>query len=153
LILHHGDIKIETKLIDALNDVNTWCSDNPDELVMLYISHFEGDNAENITKGVIQTYDYFETEDVKSLANLTVGETKKYGSRGNSSCSIVVVYDHMDENYNDTITCYGYLSYLPPSTFVCWKLDYDSYPKAMMMSYLNDTSKEGPHKDGTLHMI
>ena len=59
LVMHHGDYTIDTKLSTAFDDVDKWCIENSDELVMLYLSHFVGDGADSATYAEVDNRKYY----------------------------------------------------------------------------------------------
>jgi hypothetical protein len=40
VVFHHGSVRISVRLEQVMQEVVRWCSDNPDELVLVFFSHF-----------------------------------------------------------------------------------------------------------------
>lgn len=41
--MHHGDVTVPKKMTDALQELVTFANQNPNELIIVYISHCDGD--------------------------------------------------------------------------------------------------------------
>lgn len=50
LVFHHGDVKIGHLFSDSLNEVKDWLRTNRDELVVMLISHYDGDGCKDAVK-------------------------------------------------------------------------------------------------------
>ena len=48
MISHHGGMKVDTPMLEMMQQITQWLSipQNNDELVVLYVSHFEGEGDE-----------------------------------------------------------------------------------------------------------
>ncbi len=43
LVAHHGGVMIPYPMRTSMQEVINWCHKNPSELVIVYLSHFDGD--------------------------------------------------------------------------------------------------------------
>lgn len=117
---HHGGITIRVPMEESLHQVLNWSAENPDDLVIFYLSHFDGDGCESAVESLLQKNDVFYVKDCSALATLTYSNAKaaatksKLGRKG----ATMAIFDCTEENYDEKINCYG-------KDFVC----YDSWPQ------------------------
>ncbi len=58
VIFHHSFEPIGIKLSLALDEIDTWCMHNPNELILLYFSHYSGKGVEDATKKLMKEGGY-----------------------------------------------------------------------------------------------
>lgn len=105
LIAHHGAVSIKHAISDILTEVTQWAGQNPTELVLVYGSHCDGTNCEQMFKDALSSAQIplIEKSDV---AGLTLGTALTHGHLPKGG-SVLAVYENVEENYQPNITCYG----------------------------------------------
>jgi hypothetical protein len=112
LITHHGPVKIKVSLQDILQEVVTWKEtiDNQDELIVLYISHCEGDDScVPQTKALFNHMKISYIDDCQRFASLTYKEA--------SDMKIMGIFDCVEEQYDESVNCYGFQDH---KKFTCY---------------------------------
>jgi hypothetical protein len=118
LYAHHGPVVIYKTMRESIREIQTWNSQNPNELVILYLSHFDGDDGcKDAAIAFLASMNVSTVVDCNDLSSLTVGEAKYKSSLPNGGY-LFSISDCMEEYFDSTINCYG-------SDFVC----YDSWPE------------------------
>ena len=54
--MHHGDVTVPKKMTDALQELVTFANQNPNELIIVYISHCDGDGLVRYIVHIVRTY-------------------------------------------------------------------------------------------------
>lgn len=105
LIMHHGSIKVDHSLMDAVQEVVDWANSNTDELVLLYLSHFDGSSTcETATKDAMASLG-IHVASCTELAGLTVDGAKSLGALSGGG-HVLAMDGCVSENYDSSITCY-----------------------------------------------
>ena len=90
---------------ESVNDIRDWLAKNPDALVMLYLSHFDGDAGCEQTVASLLSSLAVASLSCGEVGGLTVAQAFAKGAQLTGG-SIVGVADCMDERYDDTVNCY-----------------------------------------------
>ena len=105
IFAHHGAVKIDRLLRDSIEDIRGWLAANTDQMVLLYLSHFDGDaNCEQTTQELVQSMGIFPIA-CADVSSITVSQAFGKGAQLVGG-SIVAVIDCMEERYDDTVNCY-----------------------------------------------
>jgi hypothetical protein len=143
VIAHHGGIKVDIEMGDAIDDVLSWSADNPNELVMFYINSCDGDaGCQDATKAVVDSKNIYSISECASLGSLTVEDIMKNAQIPENGGHVFALYDCVSQEYDSTVNCYG-------KDFTC----YDARPKDTaqipwdhMISYaMNTTAVDKSH--------
>lgn len=140
LFAHHGPVVVHTTMSSTVEEVKRWCNQNPDELVVLYITDCEGDDGcLDKTKELLSKQEVYTVSDCSQLADLTYSDAQSLGHL-KAGGSLVSVIGCTTENYDPSINCYG-------KSFVC----YDSWPEGTtdqawdpFKAYMNTTTATDP---------
>lgn len=117
IFAHHGGVKIYKPMETSVLEILAWSRQNPEDLIVLYISHFDGqDGAQAATIDLLAKLKVHTITDQSSLKRLTYGAAKKLSTHISGGYLLAVI-DCMEENYDDKINCYG-------KDYAC----YDSWP-------------------------
>jgi hypothetical protein len=136
---HHGGVTIYKLMEDTLKEIIHWTTINRGEFVILYISHYAGDDdcQENVEQLLVQ-YNIAFIKDCSQLFDFTYQQAMTLTANNR----ILGIFDCTEENYDEHINCYG-------KDFVC----YDSWPSSTtdipfknledhLLSVTNEPSKE-----------
>lgn len=156
LIMHHGDIKVDYPLTDAVQEVIDFAGSNPDELIILFLSHFDGaSTAEQDSKDALSGLGVYVAA-CAELTNLTVNGAMVLGELS-SGGHVLAMDGCVAENYDSSITCY--VSSLSESNKdqvqglfgeTCYGDDMTS--RDALYAYLDEVTSATPASDGTLSM-
>eukprot|EP00405_Crypthecodinium_cohnii_P026012 CAMPEP_0206488706 /NCGR_PEP_ID=MMETSP0324_2-20121206/42618_1 /ASSEMBLY_ACC=CAM_ASM_000836 /TAXON_ID=2866 /ORGANISM="Crypthecodinium cohnii, Strain Seligo" /LENGTH=332 /DNA_ID=CAMNT_0053967873 /DNA_START=20 /DNA_END=1018 /DNA_ORIENTATION=- len=167
LEMHHASVHIDKKFSDALTEVKAWVSQNPNELVLLYASHCDGQSDDDKKSCHSKVQQAFKDAGIyelqcNSLKDMTVELAMTSGSVGSGKGSVVGLLDcGMAENYDSSITCYGDILAeqqlikngtlsAPEASYVCYGDDSDkAFNK--FWTYMSKTVSSMP-SDGRLWM-
>jgi len=112
VLAHHGAVVIKKALQDSIADVRAWLHSSPDSLVLLYLSHVEGDSGcEETARAALDGLGVF-TMQCADVSRHTVADVYAKGQRPNlaQGGSLAAVFDCMDERFDSTVNCYtGFL--------------------------------------------
>lgn len=128
VISHHGGTKVHKLMADSITDISNWLNidSNSNELVLLYLSHFDGDITKNgdeeeqcrdASIKLLNDIGIKVITNCDTIATLTVAEAYKNSRLSTDSGSLIAVVDCMDERFDSTVNCYG-------TGYCC----YDSWP-------------------------
>eukprot|EP00600_Ochromonadales_sp_CCMP1393_P004050 CAMPEP_0174993418 /NCGR_PEP_ID=MMETSP0004_2-20121128/23062_1 /TAXON_ID=420556 /ORGANISM="Ochromonas sp., Strain CCMP1393" /LENGTH=275 /DNA_ID=CAMNT_0016247527 /DNA_START=133 /DNA_END=960 /DNA_ORIENTATION=+ len=118
LFAHHGPVVVHKTMKSSILDIMGWCSKNPEELVVLYVTSCDGDDGcMDQAKQLLEEMNVYTVSDCDDLKTLTYGKAKELG-RLSDGGSLVAVVECTNGNYDSTLNCYG-------KSFVC----YDSWPE------------------------
>lgn len=145
VLAHHGGVKVDIEMGDAIDDVLSWSVKNPEELVMFYINSCDGDEGcMAATKAVVDSKNIYSISDCSSLGTLTVDDIMKHSQINDPANGghVFALYDCVAEEYDSTTNCYS-------KDFTC----YDARPKNTaqipwdhMISYaMNTTAADKSH--------
>lgn len=137
---HHGGITIHVTMKESLRGILQWCTAHPDELVILYLSHFDGDGCEDQVADILQQYHVQSVRgDCSPLASWSYDQAKQH-AKLTAGGSLLAVFDCMEENYDSSINCYG-------KDFVCydsWPSNSAQLPFEHLQSYMRNTTATNP---------
>lgn len=106
---HHGGVTIYKPMEESLQEILKWTSANPSDLVILYISHPDGDGCYEQVQQLLSKYGVYQLSDCSRIDSLTYeGAMNLAGSN-----RLFALFDCTEENYDDKISCYG-------KDFVCY---------------------------------
>jgi hypothetical protein len=92
--------------VEAEQELNTWAQENPEELLVLYVSHCLGQGCEAMTRTALQTLGVATVTDPEQLVGATYGSMRALG-KAKGGGSLVAVFGLVEEEYDPTIQCYG----------------------------------------------
>ena len=138
LYAHHGPVVIHKTMESSITEVQEWCDEHPNELILFYVNSCDGGDGcmEKAEKLLIER-DIFTITDCTDLKTLTYEEAKERGMQNNGAGSIMAIIGCADENYDPSITCYG-------PQFVCYEEDSEQIPWSLMTDYMNITTFSDP---------
>lgn len=114
LIAHHGSTKVKKLMSESISELKNWVQDNNEEMIILYLSHFDGDDdnaedaCESATEKLLQQENIKYITDCNLLKSMSVMDTYKLGQLNSKSGSIVGIINCINENYVSSINCYDW---------------------------------------------
>lgn len=118
LYAHHGGVKIDVPMEQAIDEVTAWSIKHPTDLVYFYINKCEGDDGCNdATKELLASKKIYSITDCNQLATLSTDDIRS-AINSDVAGQVFAVFDCMDEEYDSSVTCYHH-------DYTC----YDSWPK------------------------
>jgi hypothetical protein len=145
---HHGGVTIRVPMSDSVKGIMAWANANPDDLVILYLSHFDGDGCEDEVVKLLTTLrvkmirNTSTTSCQQQLQGLTYGKAKSMSTLHDGPGSVLAIFDCTEENFDPTINCYN-------KDYTC----YDSWPENTkdipfdhLHSYMVNTTLADPTK-------
>jgi len=159
-------------MTDSLDEMIAWAGKHtqPEDLVLLGISHCAGTNCAQLTEDLITSkgIKYISDTECSKLKNMTVSDAF-FASQLPGGGSILAVENCIDMNYDDTIGCSGYFSSAPaPAStgflaedpqsnsleYTCYSnASTNAFPTNRMNEYLKKTVAKGPPTNGNLWQI
>ena len=138
---HHGGFKIYKPMEETVMEVMKWCHEHSDDLIIFYISHYDGDSGcETAAKALFDRLKIKTIQDCGDLSSLSYTEAKVQAALPGGG-SLLAIFDCTDEYYDSTINCYG-------NDFVCyndsWPQNTSYIPFDHMTSYLQNTTNTDP---------
>lgn len=136
---HHGGITIHVEMKDSLRDIMKWANKHPDDLVVMYISHWDGDGCQDAVTNLLKSLSINTITECSSLSTLTYGEAKQ-ASKLTGGGYLIAVYDCTNEYYDDSINCYS-------KDFTCydsWPDNTKSIPFQALSTYMTKTTSSDP---------
>eukprot|EP01031_Cornospumella_fuschlensis_P025438 gene25438-30717_t len=140
---HHGGVTIRKPMQESVADILSWNGLNPDEFVMLYISHTDGDNCTAAVESLLASMKVPYTKDCTALNTWTYSHALDVSSLP-SGGHLLAIFDCVDEQYDESIECYV-------DRDVCYEGDTlatKGYQK--LISYMNALTNSPP---STLYMV
>lgn len=148
LYAHHGGVKINKPMKDAVNEVISWCNQHPSEFVLFYTNSCDGDSGcKEAAIELLKSLGVYTITDCNELQSLTINQATSLGKLENGG-SLLGLYDCVNEEYDSTINCYG-------KDFACyesWPNESIDIPWDKMNNYLNSVTSKVPTNDGKLWM-
>lgn len=123
VIMHHGEVPVRTTLRQGILDVQRWTSNNPGELVYMYISHGEDDIADDVEAILADTG--VSKLSCKETLWITYEEALAKGP-------VIATIGCMEENYDPGIVC-------EDANGPCWWLKHTEERIGKLVGYLNST--------------
>ena len=142
LFAHHGGVTVRVPLAQSVKSIQGWASEHPDQLVLLYLSHFEGDGCEEETAKLLRTLRVKAIRATESascadqLRDLTYAQARAMSAQPLGGGSVLALFDCTDENYDPSVNCYG-------KDFVCYEST-SAEPFARLSSHLLNVTAAGP---------
>jgi hypothetical protein len=92
---------------ESVTEISEWCNDHPNELAILYISAWDGEeNCDASVSSLLENMGIYTIKNCGDLSQLTyqqaLGMAKLQGGG-----SLLAVFNCMTEQYDETINCYG----------------------------------------------
>ena len=154
---------------DSLDEMISWANangDNVEDLILLLISHCEGDICSFLTSELVESKGIKYIDVCRDLKNMTVEDAYNFAKLEGGG-AILAVEECIEDNYDDTITCSGYPDEskhfelkesnvgilidetsqgLPSSnSYNCFKYSKTrDFPFDRMNKYIKDTVAKGP---------
>ena len=143
ITFHHADISIDKLLTDAVQELVTFANENPNELLLLYISHCQGDGCNERTQQALEQIGVPSCTDGNQLSGATYGSVKKMG-RLSGGGALLAIYGFVAENYNSALTCYG-------DWGDCYNKETNAFTP--LWNYMRSISAQAPASSGAFSMI
>jgi hypothetical protein len=101
IVAHLGSALVKKPMTESIQEIQSWLSGR-DELVMLYVSHVEGEaNCQDAVKKLLTGAGVAYIDDCSLLSGLTVSDIYAKGK-------LVAVFEPcVDEQYDPKVTCYS----------------------------------------------
>lgn len=102
----HGIVVIKKPMNDSVSEIIKWVNRNPTDLVILYLSHFAGDDGSQ--KAATDILDFWKVPVISAcdeFSSLTYNEAKTLSLRSDGGYLLGIV-DCMDEVYDPSVECY-----------------------------------------------
>jgi hypothetical protein len=129
IIAHHGGVKIKKTMESSLLEILSWSNKNPDDLIVLYLSHYDGDKGvETAVSNLLKKLNIYFIEDCSILKTLTYQQAVKNAIKLPSQSKVLAIKDCTTENYDDKINCYsrGVVCYEDDKSTKAWNA-FDNY--------------------------
>jgi len=117
LIAHHGSTKVKKLMSDSISELKDWIQNNEEEMIVLYLSHFDGDDeyddyvegaSKSATIKLLQRENIKYITDCNLLTSISVMDTYKLGQLNSNSGAIIGIINCVNENYVSSINCYDW---------------------------------------------
>lgn len=131
---HHGAFLILKPMQESLIEVINWCNTHQDSLVIIYLSHFAGDEGcRDASIGLLESMNINTMTDCDEIGAITFEDAFSRSTLEGGGHLLGIV-ECVNEYYDSTINCYGL-------NYVCYDPISSAKPWAMMTEYaLNTTS-------------
>ena len=168
LVMHHGSIKVNHAMSDALNDMVKWASAHPsvEDTVFLMITDCSGDGCDDAVASALSSRNITYINDCSELKNLMVADAHQRGKLP-SGGSILAIHDCWVSYYESSVACSGYgdtanaaaaaaaattgETLEGKSFYTCYSdSSSKSFPLNRMWSYVDNTTASGPPIDGRM---
>ena len=136
---HHGGITIHVEMKQSLQDIINWANQNPDDLIILYLSHWDGDGCKEAVTDLLTSFQINTITTCNTLATLTYAEAKAASQLANGGY-LLAIYDCTNEYYDSSINCYA-------KEFTCydsWPENTTSIPFDALQTYMLQTTTQDP---------
>lgn len=143
---HHGGITIRVAMSDSVKNISSWANSHPNDLVILYLSHFDGDGCEEEVVKLLQSMRIKMIRQTSTstcqqqLQGLTYGKAKAMSQLHDGEGSVLAIFDCTEENYDPSINCYN-------KDYTCydsWPDNTKDIPMNHLHSYMVNTSSSNP---------
>ncbi len=140
---HHGGITIRVPMSESVKNIMAWANSNPEDLVIIYVSHFDGDGCEDevvklLTSLRVKMIRGTSTSTCQQqLQGLTYGKAKAMSTLHDGPGSVLALFDCMEENYDSKINCYS-------KDFTCYDTNTKQIPFDHLHSYVVNTTLANP---------
>ena len=168
LIMHHGSIKVNHKMADALDDMVKWSNAHTkmEDLVFLMITNCDGSGCDDAVDSALSARNITHIKDCSQLNGMTVAEASKRGSLPGGG-SLIAIKDCWQSDYEPSVACSGYgdtsmkdvvletSQELQGKSFYTCYADSSSkaFPLNRMWSYIGNATKGGPPTDGRMWTV
>jgi len=105
--MHHADVSVGVALSTAVAELIPFANANPNELLLLYVSHCAGTlDCQARTLDVLNRTGVPTCADGGALAGATYGSAKAMGRLAGGG-AMLAIFGFVEENYDASITCYN----------------------------------------------
>ena len=142
LLAHHGPVVIHKPMNESMNDITNWLSisENQEEMVIMYITDCNGaSECIDRTKELLTSNNVYFVDNCEDFYTLTYGDAKILG-RLKSGGSLLGVIGCIDENYDVSVSCYGY----KPSKYSCYDSRSSNIAFLKMSDYIDSITSTNP---------
>ena len=144
IVGHHGDIDVDHKFTDSLDEMRNWLKSNTDEFVMLNIVDCKSDESgdcSSIVRDLLKSEGIPTIDNCDDLSTMTVGDIKTRGKLAEGGAMVAVFASSgsggtgcTTQNYQEEIACWGDVNPFGVTT----NTDGDNGATSMIMRKLND---------------
>jgi hypothetical protein len=163
LIMHHADITVDKELVFAVSELVGFANANPGELIIIYVSHCDGEGCMGKSQTAISGEGIPICTDGNKLKGATYGSVLEMGKLKGGG-SVLAIFGFVNENYNAGIQCYGSsvnanqtnaVQLGPDGLFYCYSSDKGEQDAAFnpFWGYLRTLSARAPAASGELSML
>lgn len=139
LFPHHGPVTIHFPMKTSMKEVIRWTASHPNELVVVYLSHFDGDGC---SEAVGQLLEELQVPMVSDCAALSLPYAEVLKLSQMHTGHLLAVFDCMDERFDPSIVCYG-------QGYSCYANSTSSeVPLAAFNKYMLQTTSSAPTSAG-----
>ena len=143
---HHGGVKIKKPMDESLTEIVDWCGENTEDLVILYLTAFDGDSGcSDAALELVKAHSVYAITDCSDLQTLTYETARELGRMSNGG-SLIALFECVEGQYDPTNVCYG-------KGFICYESSWGgsmAEPWEHMTQYMYNATKEVPVSDGRL---
>lgn len=149
IIMHHGGVKINHPMSDALDAMVAWANNHTavEDIVILYVTDTAGGDQSNVIS-LLASKNITSIANCSDLKGLTVADAAERGQIPGGG-AILAVPGCLVSNYDPSVACSGfgdgsieYTCYADSSS--------KSFPLNRMWAYLDKVASAGPPADGSL---
>lgn len=143
---HHGSIKVNKLMNESVAEIIDWCGDNSEDLVILYLTAFDGeDNCYDSALDIVKAQGVYAITECTDLQTLTYESAREFGRMKNGG-SLIALFECVEGQYDPTNVCYG-------KGFICYESSWGGSteePWAHMTQYMRSATASIPVNDGRL---
>ena len=140
LFAHHGPVVVHKTMSSSVEEIKRWCNENPEELVVLYVTSCDGDDGcMDKAKTLLMEQGVYTVSDCDELQTLSVSQAQSFGHLKYGG-SLIAVVECTTSNYDPTLNCYG-------KSFCCydsWPADSSAQAWDPFKSYMTTTTASDP---------
>jgi hypothetical protein len=148
LFAHHGPIVVHKPMDESLREVEDWCGENKQDLVIFYATSFDGDGDGDCyaaALALVNAHNVYAITDCSELQSLTYESARELGRMANGG-SMIALFECVEGQYDETNVCYSKDS-------ICYESSWGGStekPWAHMKAYMEAATKALPVDDGRL---
>lgn len=107
IIAHHGGVKVHKPMSESITEVSGWCNKNPEDLVVMYITSWDGEpDCGASSQQLLVDRGIYTITNCDDLSTLTYSQAQQLGALSEGG-SLIAVVNCMTEQYDSTLNCYG----------------------------------------------
>lgn len=150
LIFHHGSIKVDTSVKDAMQEILVWASKNGnavEDMIVLAVTDCDGGDAcIQALSDIFQLLKVPFIQDCSQLKGMNVSQAAALAKQVKGG-RIFAMNSCWSEHFDDSISCSGVQN---GNEYCCYE-DSKALPFNKMWKYLDLVSAEGPPPDGLMY--